>query len=303
MNTLAYKVEKYIEDCVESVLNQKTHYSILLTIVNDGSPDGTRDILCKYENLPNVEIIDQENKGFSGARNTALNVLKGSYIAFLDSDDMLKPGSIDVLMDKIIENDADIVEGGYVTFLNNKDNKNVIHTPTIGNKWLGVLTGFPWGKVYRSSLFERFHFPEGYWFEDSMLSFLIYPQCKKFVTIPDIVYRYRLNPNGISANYGGNKKSIDTLLITIQLLTEAKKLDLLDDEQMYDMFLFQVTINSWRLFSLRDSKLDILAFRISCYLKNEYFPIRHTDNLKFKSLEKALDDMDFFHYLLAVMKK
>lgn len=85
-------------------------------------------------------------------------------------------------------------------------------------------------------------------------------------------------------------------------MTEAKKLDLLDDEQMYDMFLFQVTINSWRLFSLRDSKLDILAFRISCYLKNEYFPIRHTDNLKFKSLEKALDDMDFFHYLLAVMK-
>lgn len=170
----AYKVEKYIEDCVESVLSQNSRYNILLTIVNDGSPDGTRDILRKYEHLPNVEIIDQENKGFSGARNTGLKVIKGAYLAFLDSDDMLTPGSINALMDKMIENDADIVEGGYVTFRNNEEKECVTHKLTIGSQWLDVLSGYPWGKVYRASLFERLQFPEGYWFEDTMISFLVY---------------------------------------------------------------------------------------------------------------------------------
>lgn len=298
----AYKVEKYIEDCVESVLSQNSRYNIMLTIVNDGSPDGTRDILRKYEHLPNVEIIDQENKGFSGARNTGLKVIKGAYLAFLDSDDMLTPGSIDALMDKMIENDADIVEGGYVTFRNNEEKECVTHKLTIGSQWLDVLSGYPWGKVYRASLFERLQFPEGYWFEDTMISFLVYPQSKKIVTIPDVVYRYRLNPNGISANYGGKAKSLDTLLITIQLLQEANILGVLNDEQMYDKFYRQLKINSQRIFSLRNSNLDLLVFRISCYLRNQYFSNRFTENVKYKTLENALDKVDFFHYLRDVIK-
>lgn len=61
---------------MDSVLSQNTKYHILQTIVNDGSPDHSRDILSKYEHLPNVEIINQENQGFSGARNAGLKVIK-----------------------------------------------------------------------------------------------------------------------------------------------------------------------------------------------------------------------------------
>ncbi len=297
----AYKVEKYIEDCIDSVLSQDTHYRILLTVVNDGSPDGTRDILRKYEDLPHVEIIDQENRGLSGARNTGLRVIKGAYVTFLDSDDMLAPHSIDAMLDKAMATGADIVEGSYVTF-SEKGKYNYVnrHVDTVGNKWFGVLYGFPWGKVYRAQLFEHLCYPEGYWFEDTLCSFLVYPKAKKICTIPDVVYRYRINPNGITSTSRGNPKVIDTLLITLQLLKEAKEMDLLADSQLYDMFLVQVQNNARRIFSLHNEELDKQTFRISCNLRR-YFPHSHTQRENLLLVEQALDSTDFMHYLIAVM--
>ena len=297
-----YKVEKYIEECVNSVLSQNSKYHVLLTIVNDGSPDRSREILRNYEHLPHVEIIDQENRGLSGARNAGLEVIKGKYVTFLDSDDMLMPGSIDAMMDKAFATDADIVEGSYVTFVRKDEEINIVrHQPTVGDRWLGVLFGYPWGKVYRASLFEKLRFPEGYWFEDTLCSFLVYPQCKKIITLTNLVYRYRLNPKGITATAGGNPKCLDTLLITIQLLKEAKVLGLKADDQLYDMFLIQVRNNASRIFSLRNTELDKLVFRISCLLKQEYFPMNRTKSKRLVLIEQALLNQDYLHYLLAVM--
>ena len=77
----AYNVEKYAAECLESILNQKTHYSYLVTVVNDGSTDKTPEILRSYEmKYPDrMEVINQENRGFSGARNAALKVLNKSF--------------------------------------------------------------------------------------------------------------------------------------------------------------------------------------------------------------------------------
>lgn len=297
----AYKVEKYIDACMESVLSQDTRYNILLTVVNDGSPDGTRDLLRKYENLPQVEIIDQENRGFSGARNAGLRVIKGRYVTFLDSDDMLAPHSIDALMDKAVATGADIVEGSHTTFRGNGfDYHTDRHTETMGEKWLGVLFGFPWGKVYRAQLFEHLCFPEGYWFEDTLCSFLIHPMAKKICTIPDVVYRYRSNPQGITSTSRGNPKVIDTLLITMQLLEEAREMGLLADAQLYDMFLVQVRNNAGRISTLSNAKLDKLVFRISCNLRKEYFPNSHTQRDDLRLVEQSLDSTDFMHYQIAL---
>ena len=92
----AYNVEKYVQQCLDSVFQQVSQYKILVSVVNDGSTDGTSNILQNavrcYANkeLPEnitLEVITQENKGFSGARNTALKHIQANYVAFLDSDD------------------------------------------------------------------------------------------------------------------------------------------------------------------------------------------------------------------------
>lgn len=93
-----YNVERYVCQCLDSIISQQTHYSFFITIVNDGSTDSTRSHLAKYEHLTNVRVIDQSNTGLSGARNAGIRQAHGRYLLFVDSDDVLVPGAIDSLM-------------------------------------------------------------------------------------------------------------------------------------------------------------------------------------------------------------
>ena len=79
----AYNVEHYISNCLDSVLSQKTKYKILVTVINDGSRDDTYKVLKQYEKDKRLEIINQKNKGFSGARNTGLRHIKAKYLFWI----------------------------------------------------------------------------------------------------------------------------------------------------------------------------------------------------------------------------
>lgn len=113
----AYNMDKYVAQCLESALNQETKYSYLVTVVNDGSTDQTLEIVRtfqkKYANR--MEIIDQNNRGLSGARNVAMRTLKGRYITFLDSDDVLVDGAVEAWMHAAQDGDSliDIVQGSW----------------------------------------------------------------------------------------------------------------------------------------------------------------------------------------------
>lgn len=291
-----YKVEQYIEDCMDSIVNQQTKYKFLVVVINDGSPDGSREKLRKYEELDNVVIIDQKNRGFSGARNTGLKHIKAKYVTFVDSDDRMMPGAIEAMMKEAINQDADIVEGSYKTFYNGEEHEGSWHEYAVTAKWLDQLTGYPWGKIIRSSLFQHLCLPEGYWFEDTMFSFLLYEKGKKFVTIPDEVYLYRINPNGISSSFRGKPKVVDSLLVTLQCLEDAMTLGLSMTAQLYDMFLRQVRMNYSRISTLHDSTIDRHVFAATCRAKRHYFPTEHTSNPHLKLIEQALDKHDFGKY-------
>jgi len=91
-----YNDEKYVGKAIESVL-QQTYRSFELIIVDDGSTDGTPDVLAEFEGNPKVKIIRQENGGTAVARNTGLRYARGEYIAFLDSDDFYTPDRLEVI--------------------------------------------------------------------------------------------------------------------------------------------------------------------------------------------------------------
>lgn len=291
-----YKVEQYIESCMDSIVNQRTKYKFLVVVINDGSPDGSREKLRKYEGLDNVVIIDQKNRGFSGARNTGLKHIKAKYVTFVDSDDRMMPGAIEAMMKEAMDQDADIVEGSYKTFCNGEEHEGSRHEYAVTDQWIGKLFGYPWGKVIRSTKFEHICFPEGYWFEDTLFCFILYSMCNKMVTIPDEVYLYRINPKGITSTCVGNPKVIDSLLVTLQLLEDAKTLGLPMTAQFYDMFLRQVRMNYSRISTLHDSSIDRRVFAATCRAKRQYFPTEHTSNPHLKPIEQALNEHDFGEY-------
>lgn len=214
----AYNAEQYIADCIESILSQTTEYTYEIVIVNDGSSDNTATVLKQYENYDNVRIINQKNMGVAGARNTALSLITGKYIMWLDSDDVLKDGAIQSLLTLALKNKAEIVEGSYIRFNDEGDFNPVLHHDenSIDNPKL-VLFGFPWGKVIQSELFDDIAFPEGYIYEDSIFAYCIHPKANLRYTVSDIFYKYRVNPEGICATAAKTKQAVDTYFVSFHL--------------------------------------------------------------------------------------
>ena len=104
-----YNVEKYLEECLESIKNQ-TYTDIEVILVNDGSTDNSQVICERYcQQNPRFYLINQENQGQSVARNNGVTVSKGEFITFVDSDDVIKSDMLQQLM-RYMDTGIDIVE-------------------------------------------------------------------------------------------------------------------------------------------------------------------------------------------------
>lgn len=105
-----YKVEEYLEKCVESIKNQ-TYRELEIILVDDGSPDNSGKMCDKIaETDQRIKVIHQENMGLSGARNTALGIMTGDAVTFVDSDDTIDANMIEYLVSDLEQYDADIAE-------------------------------------------------------------------------------------------------------------------------------------------------------------------------------------------------
>ena len=107
-----YNVEKYIESCMNSIVNQ-TYKNLEIILVNDGSKDHSRSLVEKYLKDKRVKIIDQVNMGIGEARNSGLIHANGEYILFVDSDDKLELNMIEKLLNTAKMKDLDLVICGY----------------------------------------------------------------------------------------------------------------------------------------------------------------------------------------------
>lgn len=267
----AYNVEDYLEECMESVLNQKTTYTYHVVLVDDGAKDNTPAICDQYAGHPNVTVIHQENRGLSGARNTGMRELFGRYILFLDSDDLLCEGAVQGLLDTAYAHDCDLVEGGAYYLIEGK--QTVMHRydqdSHVTNPYV-QLHGHAWGKLYRRELLENLDFPEGYWYEDSVLSLLIFSMAKNIWQSGQMTTAYRINQGGIVKSSVGKPRAVETYYITELLLEERRKAGLLMDEAFYSFMLLQIRLNQYRVKDLEETVQEAV-FVLTCDLLEQYF--------------------------------
>ncbi|MCF6279262.1 MAG: glycosyltransferase [Flavobacteriaceae bacterium] len=206
-----YKVEEYIEKCVLSCSNQdisKSDYEIIL--VNDGSPDNSLKICEQLANeIENITIISQENRGLSGARNTGLRNAKGEYVWFVDSDDWVEENSLQSIISAIETYKSDIYWLGHDVVANNKvlDTfiPNALDKPITGEFFFkNHLKNqfYIWKFVYKRAflLDNNLTFYEGILYEDLEFTPRALHVSKTCYTLPLVYYHYLMRDGSIINN-------------------------------------------------------------------------------------------------------
>ena len=227
-----YGVEKYINQCLDSVVNQ-TYKNLEIIVVNDGTKDRSAIIAKEYEKKDSrVKVYDFENGGLSVARNRGVNLATGKYIAFLDSDDWIDVNMYKTLVEKMEEYKLDLVECG-VTEFNMAENtykvfkyknpiiKKILFTKKSFDAFLHTVV---WNALYTRELARQVVYPKGLIHEDNYASGLYHGLASKEMSINQAFYFYRINPLGLSR--GVVKRPLDKSLCFALLVKDLEKLGL-----------------------------------------------------------------------------
>lgn len=296
-----YNVEAYLRECLDSVFAQETRYCFCVVAVDDGSTDASSAILEEYASRENLTIIHQENKGLSGARNVALQNMNARYVMFLDSDDYLPDNAIECLVDAACKYDADIAQGGYREFMGERTLQEVIPCAETGLISNDKVTGFACMKIIRAELMQDFCFPEGFLYEDTVMSKLLYPACSTVVSVPDMVYCYRLHEKSISGG-GQTAKNVDTFWITKYCLEEAVRQGYELDAVQYKQYLQQCWVNFIRTRYLPE-EIQESIFVLTRELFSRHFPNQSAPaERKFRMLHRAFRANSYEAYLFVLRR-
>src|SRR5690606_1264368 len=218
-----YNVGEYLEECLNSVLAQ-SYSNIEIILVDDGSSDDSLELCFRFASKDRrIKVISQENGGLSVARNKGLDLVEGEFICFVDSDDIIHPDFVEVLLSYLVNNDADIAMCRYRNF-NNADEITSIgestETKTIiisGEEALNNLYTEGWypnniiavNKLYRRFIWQDFRYPVGKIHEDEYIIHHIYSQVRKIVSISIPLYYYRRRENSIMHSSISEKRIYD----------------------------------------------------------------------------------------------
>ena len=286
----AFNSEKTIERCINSVINQETKYEYELIIINDGSTDRTREIVEQF-NDDKIVLINQENRGFSGARNRGIDDCVGKYIMFLDSDDYLIGNCIESMMNNIIETYASITQASYAFVYDGGSKKEIILPEQIIDDTERMVTypGFPWAKIYKKELFEQVRFPLDVWFEDTIVCMLLFRMSKKVSIMSEVVYGYYINPEGITNRIRDNKKCVDHYWVMEHCLDKTKQVGLENDELQYEIVNKHMSTLMYRRIGKMDEETKKSAFVLASQMLEQIRPkdYKRRGNLIERDLDTA----------------
>ena len=213
-----YKVEAYLERCIGSIVNQ-TYKNLEIILVDDGSPDSCPDICDAWkEKDDRIKVIHKKNGGLSDARNAGMQIMAGTYISYIDSDDW-------------VANDADICEcqfektAGIVK--SNKEQQTDKVTILKKEEALKAvveekINPVVWNKIYKREIVDQLYFEKGKYNEDEFWTYQAVERAEKIVQIEDVGYYYFFREDSI-INETYNIRKLDALEARYQRMKYLEK--------------------------------------------------------------------------------
>lgn len=222
-----YNAEKYIERCLNSLINQTYNYIEILCI-DDGSKDNSYNIIKEFKDK-RIKLLRQENAGPAKARNLGLKNSNGEYIMFCDADDYYEPNMCELMLETIIKQNVDFVICGcnvvntYNSRIRQKSELNYYELRIKGYCNIGIyefliLNSMIWNKIFKKSIIDKYdiEFISGYEHDDYNFFYKYLSCCSNFYSLDKKIYNYDIsNPQSIMSLYFTNnvkpEKKLDFL--------------------------------------------------------------------------------------------
>ncbi len=268
-----YNVEKYLERCLDSVINQ-TYKNIEIIIINDGSKDNSQSIIDRYaERDERIKPVIQKNQGLSEARNTGIRNSSGEYYYFLDSDDYIKDNTIELMLQN---NDSEDIIIANLIAIDSKGNSNyrsfvhnlllppqeLIKSDTKFDFFFGRAYGInACNKLYKSDFIKQhgiyFQKNDEIYAEDLLFNLKCYTNSPKIKIIEDYTYYYEFNPNSITKTFKPNLRERFTNLISEFYNYCEKNNRLQDNNDLLTMtFCIAMSNIAKNIYDFKDNKVN-----------------------------------------------
>ena len=212
-----FNVEKYLRECLDSVVNQ-TLKDIEIICINDGSKDGTLDILNEYAKKDSrIVIIDKTNSGYGDSMNQGLGKANGEYIGIVESDDFVELNMFEKLYETAIQNNVDVVKSNFFSYFT-KDNintkANVIPVEDteqvicpLGRQRIFWTTPCIWSAIYKREFLQKkridFLPTPGASYQDTAFNFKVWAMAEKAYLLNEAFLHYRRDNENSSVNSPG----------------------------------------------------------------------------------------------------
>ena len=209
-----YNLENEIKKCLMSLVFQKcSNYEVI--VVDDGSSDGTAEVLDSYQKKFDViEVFHTKNGGLSSARNFGVRKASGEYIAFIDGDDYVDPQFLSILYQTIKRDGADIAVCGFA------DMKKIIQYHSSKKDFclsgkdatIRLLTKqdnleiVAWNKLYKKSFFDKIKYPKGEIYEDTLTTYKLFSTAEKVSYTSEVLYNHTFRAESIMGSSETTKR-------------------------------------------------------------------------------------------------
>ncbi len=312
-----YNVKEYLEKSVKSIINQ-TYKNIEIILVDDGSTDGSDKLCDKLAKIDNrIKVIHKINGGVSQARNVGIDIAKGEYISFVDSDDFVTQDFCETLYNVLKENDADISsvkfrmirENGEKIYENGEDKDKLVPIKTKvyeGNDiiketlLMKSFKSYACTKLYKKEIFEKHRFKENINYEDLLFNYEVMKNTKKVAYINKECYLYVKRKNSITATC--SEKNINNFIdIIIYRYDELK--DLIPEFKLYNIYAIIYSLISIGIkyilakekFPIIEEKMDYLINEVREYVSENEDEINdYLDDFQKASLYMMLYDKELY---------
>lgn len=289
-----YKVEDYLERCVESVLRQ-SYSNVEIILVDDGSPDNCPQICDEYAKKDKrIKVVHKENGGLSDARNFGIDIAKGKYLAFIDSDDYINDDFIKILYENLILNNADMSMCEYETFDDDTSAHNDYTNDIMildRNQLLNRLVSknnakftVVWNKLYRKELFNHLRFDVGRINEDAFIMHKIFDNSEIAVISSAKLYYYYQRQGSITKASKYTAKNLDSIYAIID------RYEFLKDTELSEKALESLCLGiAYNYFIAKQREADKQILKQIRYFYNNYYSKATKKTFKLFALRYFLD--------------